>query len=84
MSNKNYKRLIPARQLCDKQGTYSDEHGFDSYTLSCSYDEYPINPEILAQAIANNDTNVYEINLWRNLRVLRRGPTRKGVINKFT
>ena len=49
MRNKNYKRLIPAGQLCDKQGTYSDEHGFDSYTLSCSYDEYPIDPEILAQ-----------------------------------
>jgi hypothetical protein len=83
MSSKKYKRLIPARQLCDKQGTYSDEHGFDSYTLSCSYDEYPIDPDILAQAIANNETNVYEINLWRNLTVLRRGPTRKGVINKF-
>jgi hypothetical protein len=83
MSSKKYKRLIPARQLCDKQGTYSDEHGFDSYTLSCSYDEYPIDPDILAQAIANNESNVYEIDLYKNLKKLRKGPIRKGVVNNF-
>ena len=83
MSSKKYKRLIPARQMCDKQGTYSDEHGFDSYTLSCSYDEYPVDPEILAQAIANNNSNIYEMNVYKNLKRLRSGPIRKGVVNKF-
>jgi hypothetical protein len=87
MTKKNeHKRLIPARNYHTNKGDYSDEHGLDPSNMSCSYDEYPIDQEILEQALASNRSNAWQEELYRGTRFQRKarsGRPSKIVMNRF-
>jgi hypothetical protein len=87
MTKKNeHKRLIPARSYHTDKGDYSDEHGLDPSNMSCSYDEYPIDQEILEQALASNRSNDWQAELYRDMRFQRKarsGRPSKIVMNRF-
>lgn len=81
-----HKRLIPARNYHTTKGDYSEEHGLDPSNMSCSYDEYPIDQEILEQALASNRSNAWQVELYVGMRYKRKarsGRPPKIVMNRF-
>ena len=87
MTKKNeHKRLIPARSYHTDKGDYSEEHGLDPSNMSCSYDEYPIDQDILEQALASNRSNAWQVELYVGMRYKRKarsGRPSKIVMNRF-